>query len=61
MTVLGDVAEYLGDPPSGPVRLRTVAIGNKRYFVDDRLMQLRNTNDPSDFVDIPRGRPFDLN
>ena len=29
-------------------RLPTVAIGNKVYFVDDRLMELRNVNNPHD-------------
>lgn len=55
--VLDELADYLGEI-QGPRRLRTVAIGNKRYFVDDRMMQLRNVNEPADFVDIPRGIPF---
>lgn len=57
MGVLDELTDYLGEI-QGPRRLRTVAIGNKRYFVDDRMMQLRNVNEPADFVDIPRGIPF---
>jgi hypothetical protein len=57
MGVLDELTDYLGEI-NGPRRLRTVAIGNKRYFVDDRMMQLRNVNEPADFVDIPRGTPF---
>lgn len=56
--LLYETAAYLGEI-NGPRRLRTVAIGDKRYFVDDRMMQLRNVDEPADFVDIPRGTPFD--
>lgn len=57
MNVLDEVRDFLGEL-NGPRRLRTVQIADKRYFVDDRLMQLRNVDHPDDFIDIPRGAPW---
>src|SRR5947207_1510662 len=38
----------------GVQKLPTVTIGNKSYFVDLRLNQLRNVNDPTDWIDVTR-------
>jgi len=32
--------------------LPTVTIGGQEYFVDDRLRQLRNVENPHDFIDF---------
>lgn len=36
----------------GPRILPTITLSGKRYFIDERLRQLRNTADPHDFVDL---------
>jgi len=40
---------------SGPIRLSTVTLDNgKTYFIDRRLRQLRNVENPHDFIDSVR-------
>ena len=34
-------------------QLRTITIRDRTYVIDERLMQLRNVNDPLDFVALP--------
>lgn len=33
-----------------PQQLPIMRIGRKRYYVDERLRQLRNVEDPHDFI-----------
>ena len=36
-----------------PIRLRTVTLDNgKTYFIDERLKQLRNVENPSDYINL---------
>ncbi|VVB76105.1 Uncharacterised protein [uncultured archaeon] len=34
-----------------PRMLPIVQVGNKRYFLDERLKQLRNVKNPYDYID----------
>jgi hypothetical protein len=40
------------DGRHAPRRLPTVTIWEKRYFIDERLGQLRNVEAPHDFIDL---------
>jgi hypothetical protein len=39
-------------PLCSPRQLSTVTVGNKTYFIDERLNQLRNVLNPSDYINI---------
>jgi hypothetical protein len=43
---------FSGDEPAGPTALPTVTIGEQEYYVDERLRQLRNIENPHDFIDF---------
>ena len=36
----------------GPTALPTITIGEQEYYVDERLLQLRNVENPHDFMDF---------
>lgn len=38
--------------PHIPIKLPTITVRGQTYVVDDRLQQLRNTKDQSDYIDI---------
>jgi hypothetical protein len=42
-----------------PRRLPIVTLNGVDYFLDERLRQLRNTENPSDYINLPRGGDFD--
>lgn len=42
-----------------PRRLPIVTLNGVDYFLDERLRQLRNVSNPSDYINIPRGGEFD--
>jgi len=37
-----------------PRRLPIVTVNGKKYFLDERLRQLRNVSNPSDYINLPR-------
>ncbi len=53
--VLQQVADFLKskNEEGRPRQLPVVALLGKRFFVDERLRQLRNVEDPHEFIDIP--------
>ncbi len=53
-TVIDLLQEALNGLDCGWRQLPAVKIGAKRYFVDERLMQLRNTDNPHDVIDISK-------
>lgn len=50
--VLYEVSRYLDEQQNRPRRLPTIRLGNRRFYIDQRLSQLRNVDDPDDFYDI---------
>lgn len=44
-------ASLSGEEATGPAVLPTVTIGEQEYYVDERLRQLRNVENPHDFID----------
>lgn len=46
------LAESAKNSGAGPRMLPVIHIDGKRYFVDERLKQLRNVVDPSDYIDF---------
>ena len=50
--VLYEADRYIDEQNNRPHRLPTIRLGNRRFFIDQRLSQLRNVDDPSDFVNI---------
>ena len=50
LSVLGEVADYLVEDAGGPKSLPTVSLWGKRFFIDERLSELRNIDDPHDRV-----------
>lgn len=46
------LAESAKNSAAGPRMLPVIDIDGKRYFVDERLKQLRNVVDPSDYIDF---------
>lgn len=41
------------NPMVMPIRLPTITLDNgKTYFIDERLKQLRNVENPSDYIDL---------
>ncbi|HUY33188.1 MAG TPA: hypothetical protein VMV69_10430 [Pirellulales bacterium] len=52
--------EALDSLDRGYRQLRSVKIGPKAFYIDERLMQLRNVANPDDFVDIPQGDPWSV-
>ena len=53
-TVIDLMQETLNGLDPGWRQLPAVRIGTKWYFVDERLMQLRNMENPHDSLDIPK-------
>ncbi len=51
-TIIDLLQQALDSLDRGWRQLRSVPIRHKTYFVDDRLMQLRNIEDPNDFIDL---------
>lgn len=46
------LAESAKNSGAGPRMLPAIDIDGKRYFVDERLKQLRSVVDPSDYIDF---------
>jgi len=53
-TVIDLLQEALNGLDPGWRQLPAVRIGKEWYFVDERLMQLRNINNPHDAIEIPK-------
>ena len=53
-TVIDLLQEALNGLDLGWRQLPAVRIGNKWFFVDERLMQLRNIDDPHEIIEIPK-------
>jgi hypothetical protein len=53
-TVIDLLQEAVNGLDLGWRQLPAVKIGAKRYFIDERLMQLRNIDNPHDLIDIPK-------
>ena len=47
-----DAGEYVEEETACPRRLPIIEINGKKYFVDERLHQLRNVNDPFDCMNF---------
>ncbi|MDZ4685276.1 MAG: hypothetical protein SH850_09310 [Planctomycetaceae bacterium] len=50
--VLYEVDRWLDERQDRPHHLPTIKLGDRRFFVDQRMSQLRNVDDPDDFYDI---------
>jgi hypothetical protein len=53
-TIIDLLQQALDSLDRGWRQLRSIKLRDKTYFVDERLMQLRNVSDPEDFIDLPR-------
>jgi len=53
-TVIDLLQEALNGLDCGWRQLPAVKIGAKRYYVDERLMQLRNIDNPHDVIEVPK-------
>jgi hypothetical protein len=50
--VLHEVDRWLDERHDRPHHLPKIKLGDRRFYVDSRLCQLRNVQDPNDFYDI---------
>ena len=50
--IIDSLQEGLDSLDRGWKQLRTVKLRDKSYFVDEKLMQLRNTANPHDYFDL---------
>jgi hypothetical protein len=51
-TVIDLLQQSLDSLDRGWKQIRTIMIRDKTYYVDDRLMQLRNVRDANDFISL---------
>jgi hypothetical protein len=50
--VLYEAGRWLDEQRDRPRLLPTIRLGDRRFYVDRRLSQLRNVDDPNDFYDV---------
>ena len=51
-TIIDLLQQSLDSLDRGWRQLRSIKIRDKSYYVDERLRQLRNVEDPNDFIDL---------
>ena len=51
-TIIDLLQQALDSLDRGWRQLRSITIRDKSYYVDERLRQLRNVEDPGDFIDL---------